>query len=583
MAFTLQLKIVSFIVCFLFWLFILITDAFFFQGLEKLPEEPPLFKYHGVGRDLLIAPSDVPIFISVRRSIPVQISKSNGDKYVTIMTSEGTQEIPLREYYRFVEKMKPDVVFAIPDLPTFNLQQRQEHFVNKNMGKKAIKTAANFVPKDVVDKKDEKEHNQNLDINETSNDDKNPRVRTKPFVRTAIPKIGEDLATGLIPKAGGNRVKKMVSRTTTWMKGLIDYYHDSSSNSKLPALFAPMLPYVDLRTQGPYLDYIQNLHKSQENIAGITLWSYFGNDTERVKEDSQDQVANDSLWKNVRDMLEERGLNKLIRYSNAPMETPQDILDMIMKSGADLFNGDLVAQYTDAGVVLDFVFPVDSGKCENAMAGLSLEKKGIDDKATSTITSIGMNMWDEKYSTDMSRLGNDTPNVTGTHNRAYIHHLLDAHEMTAWVILQMHNMHVFQLFFQGIRQVLEKSQHENDTKNGINCFEEEVARFKAKYGDRLSALNVKEFQGKRGVANITGGRFDSQNVDSGIKNGLESEAIETDNTGTKEEADLKKSRYPKARTYALKSDELTERTRGTNVGQKLNETRWSKDLEENSQ
>jgi queuine tRNA-ribosyltransferase len=51
------------------------------------------------------------------------------------------------------------------------------------------------------------------------------------------------------------------------------------------------------------------------------------------------------------------------------------------------------------------------------------------------------------------------------HHRAYIHHLLKCHEMTAWVLLQMylsventndsHNFHILDLFFKDIRRAIE--------------------------------------------------------------------------------------------------------------------------------
>lgn len=489
-------------------------------------------------------PNEALFLVSLRRSIPVQLSKGNGDKYVSIMTSEGTQEVGLNEYLKFVEKMQPDLVLAVPDLPTFSLQQRQDHYVEKHQ-KKAEKIPANYTP----------EKDSTVESGKTKDsEDYNPRVRTKPFIRTATPKTGENLATGLVPRPGGNRIKKMVSRTEQWMKDLVGYYQNGPENSKTPSFFAPMLPYVDLRTQNPYLEYVEKLHKSGANIAGLTFWSYFGNELERVKDEGKEQaIPEGNLWENVDKMLREKGLHELVRYSNAPMETPHDVLDMILKSGSDLFNGDLVTQYTDSGVVLDFRFPVESNHETDIL------KK-----------PIGMNMWDSKFTTDMSALGEETPNVTGTHNRAYIHHLLDAHEMTAWVILQMHNLHVLKLFFEGIQNVLEKeSQSGNE-----GLFEQEVAKFRTKYGDRTAALLVKEYEGQKGIANVGKGRFDDSDIEPGSKGGEGSPLGQE-----KDESSLKKERHPKARSYALRTDELTERTRGLNVGQKLNETRWSKDLE----
>ncbi|UKZ83558.1 hypothetical protein TrVFT333_011367 [Trichoderma virens FT-333] len=56
--------------------------------------------------------------------------------------------------------------------------------------------------------------------------------------------------------------------------------------------------------------------------------------------------------------------------------------------------------------------------------------------------------------------------------RAYLHHLLNAKEMLGWNLLQIHNHHVINEFFAGIREALTKGQA---------VFEEEASRFTASY------------------------------------------------------------------------------------------------------
>lgn len=388
-------------------------------GLEKLPDEPPLFKYPGPVRDLMSLPSDIPIFASIRRAAPAQLAKSNGDKYVSIMTSEGTRELSLPDYYRFISKVSPDAILAVADLPSFSL--KSDH-----------------------------------------------RPSSSP----------EDVSTGIIPKPGGNRTKKMIFRTERWMQNLLEYLAKHPLESKAePAIFAPILPYVDLRSQESYIDYVQSLNDNGK-ISGLTLWSHFGNLSEREKDNT---VANSpvteekqqSLWESVVSLLKERKLDQLIRYNNAAVKRPQDILDQISRNGSDLFSGDLVTKYTDAGIVLDFVFPPKKEAIANA----------------GTKKAIGLDMWDDAYTTDMSPLGQDTPNVTGTHSRAYVHHLLDAHEMTALVLLQIHNLHAFRLFFEGIQRSLE-----------AGTFEEDAANFKMVYEDPKKSLLAKTGEGQKSRA-----------------------------------------------------------------------------------
>lgn len=400
--------------------------------------------YPGSGRDLMCLSPKIPLFVSLRRANPVQITKSNGDKYVAIMTSEGTKELPINEFYRFVAKMNPDVILSLADIPTI-----------------------------------EKTSDQPADV---------------------------------IPRPGGNRIKKMTLRTERWMENLIEYLSSSSSSSKTPDLFAPVLPYVDLRTQTPYLEYLENLNKNGK-LSGLSIWSKYGHTLVREKDANPDQ----SLWKNTIDFLKEKKLDTLIRYNNSLMETPHDILDQILESGSDLFNGDLVDTFTDAGVVLDFVFPAPQDSSPESASP----------------KPIGMNMWEDQYTEDMSTLGTDTPNVTGTHNKAYIHHLLNAHEMTAWVLLKIHNLNVLDLFFKGIQESLNKG-----------TFEEDAETFKSVYGTRENALTV---------------------LTPPLKT-------------TEESKNLNKKRLPKARGYTVGYSELQSRTRGSEEGQKLNEKRWRADM-----
>lgn len=385
----------------------------------------------------------IPLFVSIRRANPIQITKSNGDKYVAIMTSEGTKELPINEFYRFVTKTNPDVVLSVPDLPT----------IENNL----------------------------------------------------------DQPADAIPRPGGNRVKKMAFRTEKWLEKLVEHLSSTSSSSKTPELFAPILPYVDLRTQTPYLEYLESLNKNGK-LSGLSFWSKYGNTLVREKDANLDQ----SLWKNTIDFLKDRQLDSLIRYNNSLMETPHDILSQILDSGSDLFNGDMVDTYTDAGVVLDFVFPAPKNSLES-----SLPKP------------IGMNMWEDQYTEDMSTLGTDTPNVTGTHNKAYIHHLLNAHEMTAWVLLKIHNLNVLNLFFKSIQESL---------NNGT--FEEDVKTFESVYGSRENALLV----------------------------------LKPPVKPSEETSNLSKKRLPKARGYTVGYSELQSRTRGSEEGQKLNEKRWRADM-----
>ena len=105
--------------------------------------------------------------------------------------------------------------------------------------------------------------------------------------------------------------------------------------------------------------------------------------------------------------------------------TPHEILSAIVSDGVSSFTaGGMITSMSDLGIALDFT--LDPG-----------EKREADGK-----TPLGRDMFKEENAEDMNALVVGCECFTCTHHhRAYIHHLLKCHEMTAWVLLQMYIPH----------------------------------------------------------------------------------------------------------------------------------------------
>ena len=196
---------------------------------------------------------------------------------------------------------------------------------------------------------------------------------------------------------------------------------------------------------------------------------------------------------------------------------PQDVLRFISTTGVDLFDSQWAIDLATFGVALDFTFPVPS-----LQTGPPPTRKRDNGK-----TDIGHNLYDGKYATDFNRLstlfldgksrssGLNSANIVATkqrwcpcaacspmspriqlkhgqvdehvpdpslpleyqpaYTRAYIHHLLHTHEMSAHALLTMHNLSVVDRFFADIRDVLEI--------DGVDKLTEEVQRFRDWYDD----------------------------------------------------------------------------------------------------
>jgi queuine tRNA-ribosyltransferase len=194
-------------------------------------------------------------------------------------------------------------------------------------------------------------------------------------------------------------------------------------------------------------------------------------------------------------------------------QNPHEILRLISSIGVDLFDAHWPQRASDFGIALDFQFPVPKDGLPSSTApGKKME--------------MGHNIYDFSYAHDFSPLAEsfrgasqtDVPAKTicvcaacspvqplsrlyhGVDNeaysgdppppekktylppftRAYVHHLLHTHEMSAHTLLAMHNLAVLEAFLAGVREVLQRKDDPS--------WEEEVARFMDTYDEGLQVL-----------------------------------------------------------------------------------------------
>lgn len=241
----------------------------------------------------------------------------------------------------------------------------------------------------------------------------------------AVRKIRPDIVVGmgdlvLGQKAGLKRIEKMGDRTAAWTHAMINGIADdekSASETRPPALFAPILP-VEKEMQSMYLDQLQD--EWRDHVQGLTLY-------------------NSSSVSIIPDVLCD-----LPRLSLDEPNSPQEVLRNV-SLGVDVLTIPFLGAATDAGIALDYVFPHRP------------------DSQQESPKSLGMDMWSEQYATDLSPLRWGCPCYTcSKHHRAYIQHLLSAKEMLGWVLLQIHNHHVLDEFFAGIRSSINNGTYEQD-------------------------------------------------------------------------------------------------------------------------
>ena len=259
----------------------------------------------------------------------------------------------------------------------------------------------------------------------------------------AVVKLKPDIALGMgdiviqegvkSVQVGLKRKEKMAERTFTWLRAIIDVMNEKEKDeSKRTVLFAPILP-IEPELQR---DYISELYENQEwgkTVGGLVL--YNNASIEAIPPE----------------------LSQLPRLSLDCPATPHAVLHAI-SLGIDIFTLPFINEATEGGMAFSFSFqsqPQDS----------------------SSKQPLGFDMWLPTHSKDLSPLV-DGCNCYSCkhHHKAYIHHLLSAKEMLAWVLLQIHNHSVIDGFFADVR---------NSIRNGT--FETLQTSFAATYEAELPA------------------------------------------------------------------------------------------------
>ena len=231
----------------------------------------------------------------------------------------------------------------------------------------------------------------------------------------AVQILRPDIALGVADyefgkRPGVKRLEKMGDRTLAWTQELAAGTIGSGTEASRTALFAPVLP-IDIHQQSYYL--------------------------ESVVEELSEKVSGWTLYEPASVFAIPKPLRHLPRLSLAVPKGPQGLLNQV-SLGMDLCTIPFIGEATDAGIAFTFSFPA------------------IATDETSSQIPLGLDIWSSSYASDLSPLQQDCQCYSCTnHHRAYIHHLLDAKEMLAWVLLQLHNHHVCDLFFTGIRNAIE--------------------------------------------------------------------------------------------------------------------------------
>lgn len=250
--------------------------------------------------------------------------------------------------------------------------------------------------------------------------------------------------------ASSCRCKKAVSRTIEWAKACTAearkrWGKASSADAKTPAPAEgsappPLLFGVIEGGSDPALRaFCAERVGAIEGLAGFAINGLASGLS------SAEQLA---ILKSVTDKLP-----KSVPIVADGMGTPLRVLSGVA-AGVDVFESGYPVRLSRLGQGCTFV----------------LDPLARNDKNT-TAQPTKINLWDLKYKLDPKPvLPGCTCYACSNHSRAYINHLLHAHEMLAQVLLQLHNIHHYSEFFRRIRSALRD-----------NCFDRFRASFERLY------------------------------------------------------------------------------------------------------
>lgn len=219
------------------------------------------------------------------------------------------------------------------------------------------------------------------------------------------------------------------------------------------------------------------------------------------------------------------------------VRSPHEMLKLIRDAGIDLFDTYWAQQAASWGVALDFCFPVPvaqdqqqavTGEIETRQIGHNLYEERFAHEFTSLADSFVSELEFAKRGHESSvpshiggslaeirvcscaacsptwsnhplvhstvdDVGRATIEPASPYTRAYVHHLLHTHEMSAHALLVMHNLTVMNAFMSGVRGVLERDRVKADgtllNEDNPSSFAVEVGRFERTYDIRLQVLD----------------------------------------------------------------------------------------------
>ncbi|KAI8969046.1 tRNA-guanine(15) transglycosylase-like protein [Mycotypha africana] len=247
----------------------------------------------------------------------------------------------------------------------------------------------------------------------------------KPDIMVAMADTVTDL------EAKTKRIRRSVDRSLRWL----DDNLEKSKDTGIP-IFAHVMGHTDIEERGRSAK-----ETAERDVQGFVV-NVLG-----LKEDQLSQLVKASTENLPTD-------KPRVAYG---LSTPEGILEGV-KNGVDLFDGSYAYKVTEKGRAITFRFGEDLNK------------------DTSTDHPKTLNLWDKQLSHAFEPIDKDCGcyACTRPHTKAYIHHLLNAHEMLAPILLMSHNIYQLDRFMASIRKSIDNNKFDEDKESFMNYYSHSI-------------------------------------------------------------------------------------------------------------
>lgn len=235
-----------------------------------------------------------------------------------------------------------------------------------------------------------------------------------------------------VARPGSKKQLKRAERTEEWVDEFMNIVNEEVRREAGTAVFAPVLP-VEYPIQWAYLKHLSE--DLAHDLTGLAIYDV----------DILPDLA-----------AHHAELNDLPKLSLDTIDTPHDILRQV-SMGIDMTLLNFINNMSDAGIALSFTFPPPSDLGD--------------------VQPLGVDMWTGEGKTSLEPLVPGCQcHACQTHHKAFLTHLLSAKEMLGWNLLQLHNHHVVDQFFAGIRETLAKgiAEFENAVRDFGRWYEKDL-------------------------------------------------------------------------------------------------------------